>query len=32
MFQLYNVLSFDSTVVISLLINIPSPMLNNQIF
>ena len=31
-FQLYNVLRFDSTVVINLLINISSPKLNNQIF
>jgi len=28
-FQLYDVLRFDSTVVINVLINIPSPKLNN---
>jgi len=31
-FQLYDVLRFDSTVVIHVLINISSPKLNNQIF
>ena len=31
-FQLYDVLRFDSTVVINVLINISSPKLNNQIF
>jgi len=31
-FQLYDVLRFDSTVVIYALINISSPKLNNQIF
>jgi len=31
-FQLYDVLRFDSTVVINLIINISSPKLNNQIF
>jgi len=30
--QLYDVLKFDSTVVINVLINISSPKLNNQIF
>jgi len=30
-FQLYNVLRFNSTVVINLLISISSPKLNNQI-
>jgi len=31
-FQLYDVLRIDSTVVINVLINISSPKLNNQIF
>jgi len=31
-FQLYDVLRFDSTVAIYLVINISSPKLNNQIF
>ena len=31
-FQLYDILRFDSTVVINVLINISSPKLNNQIF
>jgi len=31
-FQLYDVLRFDSTVVIYVLIHIPSPKLNNEIF
>ena len=31
-FQLYDVLRFDSAVVINVLINISSPKLNNQIF
>jgi len=31
-FQLYDVLRFDSTVVINVLINVSSPKLNNQIF
>ena len=31
-FQLYDVLRFDSTVVIDVLISISSPKLNNQIF
>jgi len=31
-FQLYDVLRFDSTVVINVLINTSSPKLNNQIF
>ena len=31
-FQLYDVLRFDSTAVINVLINISSPKLNNQIF
>jgi len=31
-FQIYDVLWFDSTVVINVLINISSPKLNNQIF
>jgi len=31
-FQLYDVLRFDSTVVTNALINISSPKLNNQIF
>jgi len=31
-FQLCDVLRFDSTVVINILINISSPKLNNQIF
>jgi len=31
-FQLYDVLRFDSTVVINVLINISFPKLNNQIF
>jgi len=31
-FHLYDVLRFDSTVVIDVLINISSPKLNNQIF
>jgi len=31
-FQLYDVLRFDSTVVINVLINIPPPKLNNQVF
>jgi len=31
-FQLYEVLRFDFTVVINALINISSPKLNNQIF
>jgi len=31
-FQLYDVLRFDSTVVIYVLTNISSPKLNNQIF
>jgi len=31
-FQLYDVLRFNSTVVVNVLINIPSPKLNNQIF
>jgi len=31
-FQLYDVLRFDSTVVINVLINISSPKLNNQFF
>jgi len=30
-FQLYDILRFDSTVVINALINISSPKLNNQI-
>jgi len=32
MFQLYDVLRFDSTVVINVLISISSPKLNHQIF
>jgi len=31
-FQLYDVLRFDSTAVINVLINISSPKLNNQFF
>ena len=31
-FELYEVLRFESTVIINILINIPSPKLNNQIF
>jgi len=31
-FQLYDVLRFDSTVVINVLINISSPKLNNHFF
>jgi len=31
-FELYDVIRFDSTVVINVLINISSPKLNNQIF
>jgi len=31
-FQLYDVLRFDSTVVINILINISCPKLNNQFF
>jgi len=31
-FQLYDALRFDSTVVINVFINITSPTLNNQIF
>jgi len=31
-FQLYDVLRFDSAVVINVLTNIPSPKSNNQIF
>jgi len=31
-FQLYDILRFDSTVVINLLINISSPKINNQVF
>jgi len=31
-FQFYDVLRFDSTVVIYVLVNISSPKLNNQIF